>query len=37
MKHSLDKTKMMCVANRQEWRDWLRRHYKSENLANAPG
>jgi uncharacterized protein YdeI (YjbR/CyaY-like superfamily) len=29
-KHSLDEAKLLYVTNRREWRDWLKKHYKSE-------
>ncbi len=31
MNRSLDKNKLLHVTNRQEWRAWLNKHYKSEN------
>ena len=30
MKRSLDEAELLYVTNGREWRDWLRRHYKSE-------
>ncbi|HKZ55876.1 MAG TPA: hypothetical protein VJ123_10375 [Anaerolineales bacterium] len=30
MKRSLDEAKLLDVANRRDWRDWLQEHYKSE-------
>ena len=30
MKRSLDDTELLCATNRKEWRDWLKKHYKSE-------
>jgi uncharacterized protein YdeI (YjbR/CyaY-like superfamily) len=29
-KHSLDEAKLLYVANRKEWHDWLKKHYKSD-------
>lgn len=29
-KHSLDEAKLLYVTNQREWRDWLKKHYKSE-------
>jgi len=29
-KRSLDEAKLLYVTNRREWRDWLKKHYKSE-------
>jgi len=29
-KRSLDAAKLLYVTNRREWRDWLKKHYKSE-------
>ena len=30
MKRSLDEARLLYVTNRREWRDWLKKHYKSE-------
>jgi len=30
MKRSLDEASLLYVTNRREWRDWLKKHYKSE-------
>jgi uncharacterized protein YdeI (YjbR/CyaY-like superfamily) len=30
MKYSLDEAKLLYVTDRTEWRDWLKKHYKSE-------
>ena len=30
MKRNLDEARLLYVANRTEWRDWLKKHYKSE-------
>ena len=30
MKRSLDEVKLLYVTNHKEWRDWLKKHYKSE-------
>ena len=30
MKRSLDEARLLYVTNRGEWRDWLKKHYKSE-------
>ncbi len=30
MKHKLDEAELVYVTKRTEWRDWLKRHYKSE-------
>ena len=30
MKRSLDEAELLYVTNGREWRDWLKRHYKSE-------
>lgn len=30
MKYSLDETKLLYLTNPDEWRDWLKKHYKSE-------
>jgi uncharacterized protein YdeI (YjbR/CyaY-like superfamily) len=30
MKRSLDDTRLLYVTDRKEWRDWLKKHYKSE-------
>jgi uncharacterized protein YdeI (YjbR/CyaY-like superfamily) len=30
MKRSLDEAKLLYLTNRTEWRDWLKKHYKSE-------
>jgi uncharacterized protein YdeI (YjbR/CyaY-like superfamily) len=29
-KHSLDEVKLLYVTNQREWRDWLKKHYKSD-------
>jgi uncharacterized protein YdeI (YjbR/CyaY-like superfamily) len=29
MKRNLDENQLLHVANRREWRTWLKRHYKS--------
>jgi len=30
MKRSLDEARLLYVTDRREWRDWLKKHYKSE-------
>ena len=30
MKRSLDEARLLYVTNHGEWRDWLKKHYKSE-------
>jgi hypothetical protein len=30
MKPTLDETKLLYVTSRKVWRDWLKKHYKSE-------
>lgn len=30
MKRSLEKSKLLYLTNRKEWRDWLKKHHKSE-------
>jgi uncharacterized protein YdeI (YjbR/CyaY-like superfamily) len=30
MRHSFDEAELLYVTNGREWRDWLKRHYKSE-------
>jgi len=30
MPHSLDEARLLYVTNREEWRDWLKKHYRSE-------
>lgn len=30
MNKTLDETKLLYAANREEWRDWLEKHYKTE-------
>lgn len=30
MRHNLDETRLLYVTNRDEWRDWLEQHYRSE-------
>src|SRR4030042_6407889 len=33
MKRSLDEARLLYLTNRREWRDWLKKHYKSEKEA----
>ena len=37
MTRSPDKSKMLYVTTRQEWRTWLEKHYKSESRNTTEG